>query len=201
MTKRTSALSKATKIGSAARQRDGSKCEKTGSQLPTYRRTQKPKTRPCKINELEGQINHLAPRLSLKNMTRQRRRTVGGAINYLDRETTLAPTARHKAIIRIIGAKQPKTEAKRIIDAHRRNSVEIEVDQIDLSHAQELRVTLIRRDGGVWSPQREFLKRMEIEIAQGAMSPEKFAKHADVFLRMPQALGRNFRKREGGPSA
>ena len=118
----------------------------------------------------------------------RRRRTERQAIMVLD-EARLPATQRRHALARIRGARQPITEARRIIDQTARLDVaELGCDDIGLADVQELRVKLARRDGGVWSPQSILLRRMDRRIAGEGMTRPEFDDLAAAVWRMAQVL-------------
>jgi hypothetical protein len=131
-------------------------------------------------------------------MSRQSKRTIKKAIEYLDREIKLSRRQRENAIEKIKNAKQQMVEAKRIVQQIRKAkfAIEIDGDFVDHSDVQELRVKLIRRDFGLWSPQREFLKRLDKHIAINGMTGDEFLKEAGVLLAIPQALSKKVRMAE-----
>ena len=119
--------------------------------------------------------------------SRQRRRTETAAIALLD-GVCLTRGERAAAILRIRRAKQPRGQAKRIIAKAIRKVVAVNGDGIDHADVQELRVKLIRRDGGVWSPQSLMLRRMECRIVGEGMTRQEFDDLAAAVWRMPQVL-------------
>ena len=89
--------------------------------------------------------------------------------------------------------------------------VAVNGDGIGLDDVQELRAKLVRRDGGVWSPQSLMLRRMDCRIASEAMTRQKFDDSAAAVWRLLQVLpgvmpllamwkwnGRAFRRAENG---
>ncbi len=91
---------------------------------------------------------------------------------------------------RIRRARQPTVEARRIIAQASRRAVEItRGDTIDLADVQELRVKLIRRDGGIVEPHASLLRRLDARIAAGAMTRGEF-EESQVWA-MPKALPRS----------
>ena len=106
---------------------------------------------------------------------------------------------RSYAYARIRKAKQPVREAKAIVARHRADRHKIEITRgraLDLSDVQELRVKLIRKDYGVWSPHIDYLKRMEIDILSGIMTANDFKCRSAVLMGMEQPLSDKFRKAE-----
>ena len=129
----------------------------------------------------------------------RRRRTEKTAMELIDHELHLSHARRQKCLQRISKAPQPKAEAKRIIDQHRKDMVRglcpVE-GEVDLSDAQVLRVKLIRRDKGVWLPQSTMLGKMERQIVTEGMTKAEFQDAAEALLAIPQALPKKFRETE-----
>ena len=122
----------------------------------------------------------------------RRRRTEKAAIEHLDKEVRLPRNERRSALERIRRARQPLRETKRIISNVQQRAVSgvlrTSDDLIDFSDVQELRVKLIRRDGGVWEPQALMLRRMEVDIATKGMTGEEFRERAGVVWGLRQVL-------------
>ena len=122
----------------------------------------------------------------------RRRRTEKAAIELLDKEVRLSRKERNSALARIRRARQPIPEVRRIIIHSRRRAVSGDIrnshDEIDFSDVQELRVKLIRRDGGIWDPQAVMLHRMDVDIGTEGMSRDQFQEQAGLALGMRQAL-------------
>lgn len=94
-------------------------------------------------------------------------------------------------------ARQPVASAKRIVECHKKKKLALDVgDEVDLSDVQEVRVKLIRRDGGIWPPQSTLLGKMERRILTEGMTPEAFKDSAAVVVGMKQALPASFLKQE-----
>jgi len=96
-------------------------------------------------------------------------------------------------------ASQPIAEAKRIVVQHKtdRHGLELVRDrEVDLSDVQELRVKLIRRDKGIWSPHTDYLYRMERDILTKGMTKGEFKRRSATVLKMEQPLNKKFRNAE-----
>ena len=119
--------------------------------------------------------------------SRQRRRTEKAAIALLD-GACLTRGERVAAILRIRRAKQPRAQAKRVVAKATREIITVGDGDIGLDNVQELRTKLARRDGGVWSPQSDVLRRMECRIAGEGMTPQEFDDLAAAVWRMAQVL-------------
>lgn len=105
------------------------------------------------------------------------------------------------AVEKIRAAKQPLSEAKRIIKQEKLAAIaDPDRKKIDLSDAQELRVWLMRRDKGIWNPHSDFLARLEQQIAEGGMTEGAFREAAVILLDIVQPLPLTFRKSESGPA-
>ncbi len=127
----------------------------------------------------------------------RRRRTIKSALELIDRDTSLSPERRRNARQRIRRAAQPNVEARRIIEQHRKEALpNFDNETIDLSDAQELRAKLIRRDGGLWNPQRRMIKNTERQIVTEGVTKAEFKDAAATVLAMPQVLGKGFRGAE-----
>lgn len=88
-------------------------------------------------------------------------------------------------------SKQPVVEAKRIVDQDKTDRHGLELvrgREVDLSDVQELRVKLIRRDKGIWSPHSYYLHRMERDILTAGMTKDEFKRRSAVALNMEQPL-------------
>ncbi len=86
---------------------------------------------------------------------------------------------------RIRNAKQPKSEANRLIRRLQGELVEgvfSNDNYLDLSDVQELRVKLIRRDRGIWPPHSDYLTKMEYMILDGSMTPKVFKEMSGLAL-------------------
>ena len=129
---------------------------------------------------------------STTHKSRQRRRTEKDAVALLDGLIRLPPYERRSALKRIRTSRQPGVEARRIANHAKRRAVIIGHDEIDLADVQELRVKLLRRDGGIWEPQASLLHQMDASIASGEMDQEVFEESAAVVLGMAQALPKKF---------
>ncbi len=126
--------------------------------------------------------------------SRQRKRTEKAAVDLLDREVRLSRIGRESAISRLRRAKQPTVEAKRIIAQAKRRAVAGQArnahDGIGHADVQELRVRLIRRDGGIWEPQASLLREIDVRLATRGMTPKEFHERAALVWAMPRALPR-----------
>ena len=128
---------------------------------------------------------------STTHKSRRRARTETAA-NELLSEVRLSPGECRSAIARIRRSRQPTVEARRIIAQASRRAVEItHGDTIDLADVQELRVKLIRRDGGIVEPHASLLRRLDARIAAGAMTRGEFEEAASQVWAMPKALPRS----------
>lgn len=77
----------------------------------------------------------------------RRRRTLREAIRIIDATIPAHSERRAKALARVRRARQPVTEAKRIVASYRRKGApDVEIAGLDLSDVQEIRARLIRRD-------------------------------------------------------
>ena len=160
-----------------------------------------PISEPLKSTTYEAKLTNPTPRDSgvgkgtpEKGLSRQRRRTLKDAVAILDAEIPIMSERRMKAVQRVRRSRRPVTEAKRIVAAYRREGApEIEAGSLDQSDVQEIRVRLLRRDGGLWPPQSTILHRMERGVALGTMSVPKFKAMAVMVLNMPQAFSEKFR--------
>ena len=129
--------------------------------------------------------------------SRQRRRTETAAIELLS-GVRLTSGERRSAIDRIRCARQPIAEAKRIVDQADRQAMRRALQgndarlaaKVDQSDVQELRVKLIRRDGGIVEPHASLLRRLDARIAAGAMTRDEFEETAARVWAMPKALPR-----------
>lgn len=154
------------------------------------------------INTLQGENDEaIATNTSGKNShspTPRRRRTVKAAKKVIA-DASYPSWKRSYAYARIRKAKQPVREAKAIVARHRADRHKIELTSgraIDLSDVQELRVKLIRRDYGVWSPHTDYLNRMERDILSGTMTASELKRRSTVLFGMKQPLSKKFRKAE-----
>ena len=119
--------------------------------------------------------------------TPRRRRTIKSAIELLDRELRLPHARRRQCFQRIRGARQPKREARRLIEQHRKQLARGLVNgEVDLSDVQEVLVKLIRRDLGICSPHTHTLRRMERIILKKGMTKQEFERMAGTVLGMKQ---------------
>jgi len=103
------------------------------------------------------------------------------------------------AIRRVRKAKQPIREAKRI--AQRAYAAKKDLDvpsgrKLDLSDAEELKAKLLKRDFGIWSPQSDYLLRIQKDICSGNITKAEFERRSAVLLDMVQPLSKEFRKAE-----
>ena len=124
-----------------------------------------------------------------ERLTPRRRRTIKSAIELLDRELRLSPDKRQQYIQLIRRASQPKREARRLIEQHRKNlarGLVSDEKEIDLSDVQEVLVRLIRRDLGICSPHTNYLRRMERIILMDGMTRQEFELMAGTVLGMKQ---------------
>jgi hypothetical protein len=162
----------------------------------------KPQIQSRKTNTYSGKNDHF-PRRSRGfdangNPTRRRRRTIKKARRLLD-SSSLHVDARRDAYQKVRSAKQPIKEAKRIVQHHEANRLDVAAEYqrpVELSDVQELRVKLIRRDYGIWSPHTDYLHRMEKDILTTGMSWEEYERRAVVVMKMEQPLSKEFRKAE-----
>lgn len=129
-----------------------------------------------------------ARRLTSPAARSRRKRIENEAIKLLD-GLGLSPARRRHAIGRIRNARCPRVEAQRIVDQAARQAVSGLGDgDIGLADVQELRTKLARRDGGVWSPQSDVLRRMDRRVAGEGMTRPEFDDLAAAVWRMPQVL-------------
>ena len=143
----------------------------------------------------EAKINRSRP----VTRSRQRRRTEKAAIKLLDKQIRLKALRRKNAIKQIRDAKQPLTKAKQLIRHYSRSTLYKEnTGSIDLSNVQELRAKLIRRDGGIWPPQSDFLYKLEIRVIEGGITEKEFQETAAEILNVPQFLPKAFLRLERG---
>lgn len=169
------------------------KTKGSGTTLPE---TKNAEIHAFKNKGLEGENNTF--RKPIFPSSKQRRRTLKKAREEINK-AHLPPERRRSALARIHRAKQPVAEAKRIVQQYRTDRARVIVEphqEIDLSDVQELRVKLIRRDKGIWSPHTDYLARMERKILAGEMTVEEFKKQSLVVLRMKPTLSKHFRKAE-----
>ncbi|MEL0108352.1 MAG: hypothetical protein VW802_15590 [Rhodospirillaceae bacterium] len=145
------------------------------------------KIRNVKSKGYEAKINRSRP----VTRSRQRRRTEKAAITLLDKQIRLRALRRASAIKQIRNAKKPLTKAKQLIRHYSRSTLYKEnTGSIDLSDVQELRVKLIRRDGGIFPPQTDCLSKLEIQIIEGEVLKKEFQETAAEILNMPQVLSK-----------
>ena len=112
-----------------------------------------------------------------------------------------AISARHRAAAyqRIKKAKQPVTEARRIVEQYKADQYGLELvhdRDVDLSDVQKLRIKLIRRDKGIWSPHTDYLHCMERHILSTGMTKGEFKRRSATALKMEQPLSKKFRDAE-----
>ena len=125
----------------------------------------------------------------------QRRRTTRLAVEFLDQHCRLSGQKRKRALDRIKVAKQPKAEARRIIEHAQRQALRMATAPAgpDLSDVQELIAKLTRRDGGLWPPQSHMIQRLSLDVLSG-MNVDDFQGRAALIFSMPQAISPGLRK-------
>ncbi len=129
-------------------------------------------------------------------VSKRRKRTEATALKVLT-EAGIPRGRRRNFTDRIRAARQPVVEARRIAQAIQRASLPEIGDGLDFSDIQEIRVRLIRRDGGLWPPQTDMLANLDRLLASGELSHEIFENMAVTVLGMPQALPRTCRMAVG----
>lgn len=162
----------------------------------------KPQIRLNKNNGLQGKNDRSMPKSKVfdpdGNPTPRRKRTIRTAKAIIDGSSL--PIGRRRFAYRSLRrAGQPVREAKRIVQQYEADVIGVERDAdqlVDLSDVQELRVKLIRRDYGIWSPHTDYLARMENDILTDGMSWEEFKRRSVVVMKMVQPLEKSFRKAE-----
>jgi hypothetical protein len=120
--------------------------------------------------------------------TRRKLRTISEAME-ITAPLRLRGKELEDAETRILRAKQPKAEARRIVKsvmlkrAIRKFKVD---DELDHSDVQELRVKFIRKNGYLFpsDPQALPFNRMDREIAEGKMTPKRFQEQAAAAMNM-----------------
>jgi hypothetical protein len=178
---------------------ESDKCIPLATPLPE---SNKPEIAPFNNKGLEGRNDTLQKGKNGITITappsRRRRRTLKAARDILN-GSAIPAGRRPSAYQRISKARQPVTEAKRIVDQHEtdRHGLELVRDrEVDLSDVQELRVKLIRRDKGIWSPHTDYLCRMERDILTKGMTKGEFKRRSATVLKMEQWLNKKFRHAE-----
>ncbi len=155
-----------------------------------------------KNNRLKGKTDQESrPKHRIINAaqpTPRRKRTLQEAKRLVD-GSSLPINKRRYAYRSLRRAKQPVREAKRIVqryeaDKHKLNKEPLRA--VDLSDVQELRVTLIQRDLGIWPPHTDYLRRMELDILTIGMTWDEFERRSVEAMKMEQALEKAFRKAE-----
>jgi len=150
-------------------------------------------TNPCSAFPGEGSS------VLSKRETPRRRRTIKDAEAALGRELNLSPMEKRQAMLRVRRARQPKREARRIIDHYQSRVVgdvcrrDGDVDQSDL---EEIVAALLRRDGVICPPQSTMLNSLGRRIAEGSLTPAQFRVNAAALLAMVPALPKKFRVAE-----
>ena len=130
--------------------------------------------------------------------TPRRKRTERAARKVIN-GSVIPARCRASAYQRISKARQPIVEAKRIVDQHETDRHGLGVlrgQEVDLSDVQELRVKLIRRDKGIWSPHTNYLHRMERDIISEGMTKGEFKRRSATALKIEQPLSKKFRDAE-----
>ena len=125
--------------------------------------------------------------------SRQRRRTEQKAVSHLDSYLRLSPERRRKARERIRAVKQPLREARKIISEAIHQAA---YETLDYSDVRELEVRLIRRDMTLCPEQENWLKRLNMRIAEGDISRAEFDQEAEKLLLMVNSLRLQHRKDE-----
>jgi hypothetical protein len=178
---------------------ESDKCTPPATSLPE---SNKPEIAPFNNKGLEGKNDAFEKSkngITITNIpTPRRRRTLKTARRVIN-GSTIPAGRRPSAYQRISKASQPIAEANRIVVQHKadRNGLELVRDgEVDLSDVQELRVKLIRRDKGIWSPHTDYLHRMERDILTKGMTKDEFKRRSATVLKMEQWLNKKFRHAE-----
>ena len=182
-----------------ARGLENDKCTLPATPLPE---SNKPEIAPFNNNGLEGKNDQdngasCGP-ISTNPPTPRRKRTERAARKVIN-GSVIPARCRASAYQRISKARQPIVEAKRIVDQHETDRHGLGVlrgQEVDLSDVQELRVKLIRRDKGIWSPHTDYLCRMERDILTKGMTKGEFKQRSATVLKMEQWLNKKFRHAE-----
>lgn len=121
---------------------------------------------------------------------RRQERYVKPALDYFRGEMPGTFKGRSWATHRIRDARQPMTEARRLVEWFRRQDIAdtVDADDIGFDSVQEIRTRIVRRDGIVDRPQAMLLARMDRLIATGEMDRAKYDKLAGAVLAMPLAF-------------
>jgi len=90
---------------------------------------------------------------------------------------------------RVKDERQPNRALTRLLRAGNLASVVA----VDFSDIQEMSVKLIRRDGGLWNPQRALLNRIEWHVATGNLADAAYL--LDQAWQMEQVLPKSARSR------
>jgi hypothetical protein len=128
----------------------------------------------------------------------RRRRTLKKAFEIVDK-IYRPGERRREAYESIRRSKQPVRRARLIAKdfLKEQSNIPINMDtDVNLSDVQELTVKLIRRDFGIWSPQREYLMKIERTIVTVGMTREVFETEAATLWSIPQILPKKFRQNE-----
>lgn len=127
--------------------------------------------------------------------SRQRRRTVKKALALLE-GADIPPGEKRRMAVAVRAAKQPSREAHKHLDRWMQRAVPPQGGEVDLSDVEELRVLLVRRDRGIWEPQRGMLHALELRILEGNVTRREFKRVAGLILGLEQVLRPDFRKAE-----
>jgi len=179
--------------------KENDKCIPSATPLPE---SNKPEIAPFNNKGLEGKNdkdNGPTYEPISTNIPSPRRIRTERAARKVINSSMIPARRRATAYQRISKAKQPVAEAKRIIERYKTNRLGLELvhgRDIDLSDVQELRVKLIRRDKGIWSPHTDYLHRMERDILTKGMTKDEFKRRSATVLKMEQWLNKKFRHAE-----
>ena len=126
--------------------------------------------------------------ISLNDLTRRQRRTFSEALDIIA-FPGLKGAELENAEARILKAKQPKAEARRIVQHHERENISRTtptVGEIESSDVRELRTTLIRKLGLLYPSdgQTRLLNKIDIEVDEGTMTNERFGMLKAILLKM-----------------
>jgi len=103
--------------------------------------------------------------------------------------------SRERARLRVLNATQPNRQARNEIKCWQAQKLGLETAQeVDLSDVLELQIKLARRDGGIFPPHSDLIRRLEREVILDQVTRTEFKKRSAEILRLDMGLGSETRR-------
>jgi len=103
--------------------------------------------------------------------------------------------SRERARLRVLNATQPNRQARNEIKCWQVQKLGLETAQeVDLSDVLELQIKLARRDGGIFPPHSDLIRRLEREVILDQVTRTEFKKRSAEILRLDMGLGSETRR-------